>query len=257
MQRSLACEGGGLPEIRLTAAFIISLRPTVRVRAWIKGRSGARNLRSIGDSAERRIQPAPLVRSGLFHAPSHGSSCTPKRRSMHITSCCYARAHHEHRQLHRCQGSPRPPPHTRQGKRETDGVLVTRPAWADREGKGLYKTALWESLRKQTLLRDGYTCQISGVLLRGGRSDRTATVLRPAVVDHLMPHMGDASLFFDPDNLWVVSSDVHDTVCQAIERRRGLSLEAVRAAKVAYRHIGLDGYPCKPSGRWVDARWPA
>ena len=132
---------------------------------------------------------------------------------------------------------------------------MTRPAWAD-EGKRLYRTARWLNLRKQILLRDGYVCQVSGVLLRGGRSDRTATVLRPAVIDHLMPHMGDEQLFFEPDNLWAISADVHDTVCQAIERRRGISPEAVRAAKVAYRHIGIDGYPCKPQGRWVDSRWP-
>lgn len=124
--------------------------------------------------------------------------------------------------------------------------------WA---GRNLYKTARWERLRKQILLRDCYTCQISGVLLRGGRSDNASTILRPAVVDHLIPHDGDEALFFDADNLWAVSADIHDTVCQSIESR-AISPEAMRAAKIGYRHVGLDGYPMQPKGRWVDAMAP-
>lgn len=122
-------------------------------------------------------------------------------------------------------------------------------------GPNLYKTARWKRLREEVLLRDCYTCQISGVLLRGGRSDRANTALRPAVVDHLIPHDGDEALFFDADNLWAVSADMHDTVCQSIEGRKGIPPEAVRAAKIGYRHVGLDGYPMQPKDRWVDSRW--
>lgn len=116
-----------------------------------------------------------------------------------------------------------------------------------------YRTARWQRLREAILIRDLYQCQMSGVLLRGGRSDRKATALRPAVVDHLIPHRGDPVLFWDPDNLWAVSADTHDTECQAIEAR--LTGEAVRAAKMAHRVIGLDGRSATPRDRWVDRRW--
>ena len=116
----------------------------------------------------------------------------------------------------------------------------------------LYSTKRWADLQAATLRRDGWVCQMCGVMLRKGRSDKAATVLRPAVVDHLMPHRGDASLFHDRGNLWAICCDCHDGPCQAIERRP-ITGEAMRAAKVAYRAVGLDGYPSKPQGRWVDA----
>lgn len=116
-----------------------------------------------------------------------------------------------------------------------------------------YRTARWQQLRQVILLRDSFTCQMSGVMLRGGRSDRSTSILRPAVVDHLIPHEGDPALFWSEDNLWAISADMHDTVCQAIEAR--LTGEAVRAAKIAYWVVGLDGYGTKPAGRWVDQRW--
>lgn len=116
-----------------------------------------------------------------------------------------------------------------------------------------YRTARWQQLRQVILLRDSFTCQMSGAPLRGGRSDKSGSILRPAVIDHLQPHNGQAALFWDPDNLWAISADMHDTVCQAIEAR--LTGEAVRAAKIAYRVVGLDGYGTKPAGRWVDQRW--
>ena len=116
-----------------------------------------------------------------------------------------------------------------------------------------YRTTRWQKLRQAILLRDSYTCQMSGVLLRGGRSDRTGSILRPAVIDHLVPHAGSPDLFWDPDNLWAISADMHDTVCQAIEAR--LTGEAVRAAKIAYRFVGLDGSTLRPKARWVDQRW--
>ena len=116
-----------------------------------------------------------------------------------------------------------------------------------------YRTARWQKLRQVILLRDGFTCQMSGAPLRGGRSDKTGSILRPAVIDHLMPHNGQADLFWDPDNLWAISADMHDTVCQAIEAK--LTGEAARAAKIAHRVVGIDGYPTRPAGRWIDQRW--
>lgn len=119
-----------------------------------------------------------------------------------------------------------------------------------------YRTTRWQKLRQVILLRDCFTCQMSGAPLRGGRSDKSSSILRPAVVDHLQPHNGQADLFWDPDNLWAISADMHDTVCQAIEAR-GLTGDAIRAAKIAHRVVGIDGYPARPAGRWVDQRWGA
>lgn len=116
-----------------------------------------------------------------------------------------------------------------------------------------YRTTRWQKLRQVILLRDSFTCQMSGALLRGGRSDKTGSILRPAVIDHLMPHNGQADLFWDPDNLWAISADMHDTVCQAIESR--MTGEAVRAAKIGHRFIELDGRTARPANRWVDKRW--
>ncbi len=116
-----------------------------------------------------------------------------------------------------------------------------------------YRTKRWLDLRHVILLRDSYACQMSGVLLRGGRSDRRATSLRPAVIDHLIPHEGDPALFWDPDNLWAVSADMHDTVCQSLEAR--LAGEAVRDAKLAHRVASTDGRSTTPVVRWVDRRW--
>ena len=124
-----------------------------------------------------------------------------------------------------------------------------------RRNKGeatLYQTQRWLSLRQVILKRDGFTCQMCGVMLREGRSDKANTILRPAVVDHLEPHRGDQWLFYDQRNLWLVCCDCHDGPCQAIEKRQGITGAAVRAAKLAYRVIGLDGYPAMPKGRLVD-----
>ena len=128
----------------------------------------------------------------------------------------------------------------------------TRYRDANAPHRAWYRTARWQKLRQVILLRDGFTCQMSGAPLRGGRSDKTGSILRPAVVDHICPHNGSSELFWDERNLWAVSADLHDTVCQSIEERFRGNPEVIRREKLAYRHIELDGYRVKIENRWVD-----
>lgn len=108
-----------------------------------------------------------------------------------------------------------------------------------------YQTERWAKLRDAILLRDLYTCQMSGVLLTRGKGDPTS-----ATIDHIIPHRGDPALFWDESNLWAVCAQMHDTVCQSIEARH--TGEAIRAAKLAHKAVGRDGYPTRPADRWVD-----
>ena len=127
-----------------------------------------------------------------------------------------------------------------------------------RRNKGdatFYQTQRWLNLRQAILKRDSFTCQMCGAMLREGRSDKANTILRPAVVDHLEPHRGDQSLFYDQDNLWAISSDMHDSVCQAIEAKYADDPLRIVAEKLKYRFIGWDGYPVSPPERGVDRHW--
>lgn len=118
----------------------------------------------------------------------------------------------------------------------------------------LYHTRKWRQvIRPEILRRDNYTCQMCGALLKGGRSDRVATILRPGVIDHLIPLELRPDLATDRRNLWAICCDCHDGPCQAIERRMGASGEAIRMAKLEYAPIGADGYKVTPSGRAVEA----
>lgn len=124
------------------------------------------------------------------------------------------------------------------------------------EFSGLYSGQRWQDLRRITLRRDNFACQMCGALLRGGRSDDTATILRPAVIDHLIPHRGDAVLFADRKNLWSICCDCHDGPCQSIEARRGLRPDQIRAAKISHKVPTLDGTSSRPPNRWVDSEYP-
>src|SRR5690606_38696016 len=77
-----------------------------------------------------------------------------------------------------------------------------------------YKTARWERLRQQVLLRDLYTCQRTGELCTGKGNQPNAPV-----VNHKRPHRGDPALFWDIDNLECVTKAAHDSMVQAEERR--------------------------------------
>jgi 5-methylcytosine-specific restriction enzyme A len=100
------------------------------------------------------------------------------------------------------------------------------------EYRKLYRTAQWQTLRKQILLRDKYQCQHQrcGTILTSGRTNP-----RSAVVHHKTPHKGNLDLFFNPDNLVSVCKACHDGPIQ--------SQEALGYDKA----IGEDGWPVDPN----------
>lgn len=79
--------------------------------------------------------------------------------------------------------------------------------------RGWYKSARWQALRQQVLIRDLYTCQRTGVMLVG-----KAPAPNSPVVHHKIPHRGDERLFWDINNLQVVSKAWHDSDAQREER---------------------------------------
>lgn len=78
-------------------------------------------------------------------------------------------------------------------------------------------------LRWHILKRDGFCCRICGVM-------HTDTSQLEA--DHIIPHKGDAKLFWDKGNLWCVCSSCHRTTCQQIEARNEGYPEMIRDAKM-------------------------
>jgi len=76
-----------------------------------------------------------------------------------------------------------------------------------------YNTARWRALRQKVLLRDGYMCRKTGVMLVG----KYPSPISP-VVDHIKPHRGDEHLFWDIENLQAVSKEYHDSTKQRIEK---------------------------------------
>ncbi len=97
----------------------------------------------------------------------------------------------------------------------------------------LYHNSRWKATRERILKRDLYTCQQCGCGLTTGRRHP-----RAAVVHHLIPHHGDAELFWCPDDgLDASCKQCHDGPKQS-EEARGYS-----------DRIGEDGWP-------VDSRHP-
>lgn len=76
-----------------------------------------------------------------------------------------------------------------------------------------YKTYRWQKLREVILLRDNYTCQVTGVVLSGKHPEPNS-----AVIDHIQPHRGNEKLFWGPDNLQAVSKEYHDSPKQKEEQ---------------------------------------
>lgn len=79
--------------------------------------------------------------------------------------------------------------------------------------RGWYKSARWQALRLEVLVRDLYTCQQTGVMLMG-----KAPAPNSPVVHHRVPHKGDEQLFWDITNLQAVSKAWHDSEGQSEER---------------------------------------
>lgn len=88
------------------------------------------------------------------------------------------------------------------------------PEGGQRRSRNWYSTSEWRRLRVEILKRDGYVCQQTGVALVG-----KYPAWNSPVVDHRVPHRGDRSLFFDPNNLQAVSKQWHDGEKQGLEKR--------------------------------------
>lgn len=100
---------------------------------------------------------------------------------------------------------------------------------ANTPGRGMMASRKWRGddngvggLRWHILKRDLFTCRIC---------KRVHSDTRHLEADHIVPHKGDAKLFWDAANLWCVCGSCHATVCQAIEAAHAGYPELIRAAK--------------------------
>lgn len=75
-----------------------------------------------------------------------------------------------------------------------------------------YKTADWQRLREEVLIRDQFTCQMVGC----GRFVADTSKL---VADHKIPHRGDWDKFWDINNLHCLCKPCHDGIKARIEAR--------------------------------------
>lgn len=75
-----------------------------------------------------------------------------------------------------------------------------------RPWRGLYKTARWKQLRLHHLAHHPLCVMC----------DRPQSA---TIVDHIKPHKGDETLFFDPDNLQALCPTHHNSTKQRQERR--------------------------------------
>lgn len=90
-----------------------------------------------------------------------------------------------------------------------------------------FSTRRGRKVRDAVLLRDLFTCQMCGCIVRAGRTDG-----RSAVVDHVRPWTMRRDLWFEPSNLRTVCKDCH-AVCRSIEMRYAGNEAAIVAAKLA------------------------
>lgn len=76
-----------------------------------------------------------------------------------------------------------------------------------------YYTKEWRDLRLEVLSDAGWVCEQTGVLLSGKPHAPNSPV-----IDHITPHRGVRSLFFDRSNLQAVSKNWHDSEKQRLEK---------------------------------------
>ena len=99
-------------------------------------------------------------------------------------------------------------------KRERDADRDRRRA-QEQEHRSWYSLARWKAqphgLRWRVLLRDAFTCQMCGIVSRHPRAS-------DMVADHKIPHRGDATLFWDENNLQCLCDSCHGSAKQQQER---------------------------------------
>lgn len=105
-------------------------------------------------------------------------------------------------------GLHRLPPVTRYLPRESKSEQTARrdalQAW-----RRWYKTARWQKLRWDALVRDNFTCRMCG---------RIEADTSQLVGDHIIPHRGDRELFFDATNVQCLCKPCHDSDKQRAEQ---------------------------------------
>jgi len=100
---------------------------------------------------------------------------------------------------------------------------------AQRPDRAQYKTADWQRLRWATLIRDDFTCQMCGwehamaanvrLLKSVGQPHLIKGRAPELVADHIQPHRGDHSKFWNPANLQCLCKRCHDGAKQRAERQ--------------------------------------
>jgi 5-methylcytosine-specific restriction enzyme A len=110
---------------------------------------------------------------------------------------------------------------------------MLRPADPRRDdpSRAWYKTAAWQRLRWDVLVRDRFTCRMcgwahhlsreAGVLTAVGLGDLVTGRAPQLVADHIEAHRGDQTRFWDPANLQCLCRRCHDGPKQRAEGGRG------------------------------------
>lgn len=103
------------------------------------------------------------------------------------------------------------------------------PVNDSRPWRHLYNTKAWKALRLEQLSRQPLCCYCQ----------QQGKVTAATVADHINPHKGDESLFFDGGNLQSLCKTCHDSAKQ-------------KAEKHGITEIGSDtaGSPLDPSHHW-------
>jgi 5-methylcytosine-specific restriction endonuclease McrA len=76
-----------------------------------------------------------------------------------------------------------------------------------------YGTKAWSDLKLRVHVRDNYTCQRTGVIC-GGKYPAPDS----PVANHIKPHRGNPSLFWDENNIETVTKAEHDSAIQREEQ---------------------------------------
>lgn len=89
----------------------------------------------------------------------------------------------------------------------------------EREWRQWYKTARWQKLKQRVHVRDGFVCQVTGVICIGKHPAPNSPV-----ADHKVEHRGNPDLFWDEKNIRTVSKEFHDRERQREQnvQRRGV-----------------------------------
>jgi predicted kinase/5-methylcytosine-specific restriction endonuclease McrA len=103
---------------------------------------------------------------------------------------------------------PRLAPTRAEARRQYDGHREAAQPW-----RRWYHTADWRRLRAEVIEAAGGRCERTGVELTGKHPAPNSPVC-----DHIVPHDGDARLFWARSNLQCVSKRWHDQVKQAREK---------------------------------------